>query len=247
MNAKFIFSVIVVAVLSMGTSYTLAGNDRENDFHRVQIGVSFSPNYCYRTLKGNRENTFYDLRNEREEARFGYNGGFNISFNVNKMFGIGSGIQYSDKGFRTGKGYWLSEFPDLNPDYFLDVWHITIHRFHYIEIPLKAQFSIGGEKVRFLSGIGFTTGFLVKATNTIQSNVREDMLSNDTEKYNRINLFPTMSIGIDYKITPKSSIRIEPTFWYGLLNTFKSMKESGFISEYLWSAGVNVSYLVGIK
>jgi opacity protein-like surface antigen len=242
MKAKSIFLIIVIVVLSMRTANASADNNQENDFHRIQIGVNFSPDYCYRTLSGNNNG----MRDEIEEARFGYTGGLVINFNLNKVFGIESGIQYSDKGFRTKKRDLHIDLIDGSYEW----WQRDVYHFYYIEVPLKARFVIGEQKVRFLLVAGLSPGFLVRATTTTQySYGRTRTLPNDAENYNRLNLFSTVGIGIDYKITPKSNIRIAPTYRYGLLNTSKSREESGFISESenLWSVGVNLSYLIGIK
>ena len=239
----------ILFILMLNTTFIISANgSQENDFQRIQIGVSFSPDYCYRTLRGDNETIYsiYNMRGGREEARFGYTGGLVINFNLDKVFGIESGIQYSDKGFRTEK---KKSHVDLIEGYYewreRDVYH-----FYYIEVPLKVRFVTGKRKVRFLASMGVTTGFLERATTTTQYSFGETRtLPNDAENYNRLNLFSTVGIGIDYKITPKSNIRIEPTYRYGFLNTSKSRGKSGFTSEseYLWSVGLSLSYLIGIK
>ena len=233
----------ILCIFLLNTTFIALANNQENDFRRIQIGVNFSPDFCYRTLSGDD----YNIRSEREEARFGYTGGFIVSFNHNQKCGIESGIQYSNKGFRTQKEYPQIDCSDP-PCSFNNEWHRFVYNFHYIEIPLKARITIGQQKVRFLMGLGLTPSFLAKATNTIQHyDGKKDISSNYTGDYNRFNLFATISVGVDYKITPKSSIRVEPVFQYGIWNLTKVKEESNLISEYLWSAGVNLSYLIGIK
>ena len=227
-------------LLSMIPLYSvLLGQGKSDDFHRIQLGVNFAPAYAYRTLNWDSENWILQGRNEYEIAKFGYSGGLNIYYNLNDWFGIGSGIQYANKGYRAKKVYMDEDQTDfvLNNSQ----WFRTVHRFHYVEIPLKAQFTMGKQKVRFLSGVGLTTGFLLNQTNAFQYDGGENKSENYADQYNRINLFPTVSVGVDYKITSKSNVRIEPMFQYGIVETAKSS------DEYLWSLGVNVSYLIGIK
>ena len=231
----------ILFLFLLNITFTIsAGNDQGEDFHRIQVGVNFSPDNSYRILTG--DSYDIDRRNETEKARFGYTGGLAVNFNLNKVFGIESGIQYSDKGF-SGKNYWHVDGDD---DYY-EWWQKEVHHFHYIEIPLKARFVTGERKVRFSGSIGVTTGFLVGvATTTKYSDDRKTRTKqNDAENYNRLNFFFSGSMGIDYKITQKSSIRIEPTFQYGLLSTIKSKDND--LSEHLCSVGVNISYLIGIK
>ena len=236
MQAKHILFIFLLNI----TFTILAGNDQDNDFHRIQIGVNFSPDYCYRVLIG--DDYAISRRNEREEAQFGYTGGLVVNFNLNKVSGIESGVQYSNKGF-SEKIYVSVDGFDYSYEYYLR----DIYRFHYIEVPLKARFVTGERKVRFLLSIGVITGFLMRAATQYRYE-KTGTWQNNSENYNRLNFFLTGSIGIDYKVTPKSNIRIDPVFRYGLLNTVKSKDVNNDpISEHLWSAGVNVSYLVGIK
>ena len=58
-----------------------------------------------------------------------------------------------------------------------------------------------------------------------------------TYNYNKINVSPTISLGVDYIINSMSNLRIEPTFRYGLLKTIDKP-----ITEYLWNTGINISY-----
>ena len=121
MKAKVIFSIVVVAVLSAGNN-TSANNPQENDFHHIQLGVTFSPDYCYRILG---YTPYPNSRDEMVEASFGYTGGFVVSFNPNKVYGIESGIQYS------GKGYKEYEVNDCLPLCSVNnKWDRNIYRFH---------------------------------------------------------------------------------------------------------------------
>jgi len=219
-----------------------AENSRGEEFQRIQLGVTFSPAYSYRTLKGDRENWALKLRNEDEIAKFGYSGGLNICFNRNSLFGIESGILYTNMGYRTKKRN--LNFGDDVPDHELTIRHV--YSYHYIDVPLKARLSTEWQKkVRFSTGIGVITGFLVGFTNTLQiENEKNQTSPLLTENHNRVNLSPIISAGVDYMITSKSFLRVEPVFQYGLVNTIKSEAP---ISQYLWSMGVNVSYLIGIK
>ena len=239
MKAKVIFSIVVVAVLSAGNN-TSANNTQENDFHRIRLGVTFSPAYSYRTLKGSDIHGMLNSRNDYEIAKFGYSGGLNIDYNLKSWFGIESGILYTNKGYRTKKTYLSYDDPVIGNSQ----WIRTTYSYHYIDIPLKIRFSAGWEKIRFSAAAGITTGFLAGQTNTLQFENGRDKSPNYASDYNRVNLFPTISAGMDYKVTSKSTLRLEPVFQYGLVKTSKS---EGPISDYLWSVGVNVSYLIGIK
>ena len=76
-------------------------------FNKIQLGVNFSSDINYRTLKNEGENSSTDIvlkaRNENEIPKFGYTGGVSIGLNFNRFIGIETGIQYSNKGYQTKK------------------------------------------------------------------------------------------------------------------------------------------------
>ncbi len=61
-------------------------------------------------------------------------------------------------------------------------------------------------------------------------------------KFNKFNLSPTISLGIDYTITEKFNFKIEPTFRYGILKIIDAP-----LISYLWSAGLNMSFYCTFK
>jgi hypothetical protein len=60
--------------------------------------------------------------------------------------------------------------------------------------------------------------------------------------YNRLNISPLVSAGIDWQLNHRNSIRIEPTFRYGVLKIIDAP-----LTGYLWSAGLNLSYYFGLN
>lgn len=97
--------------------------------------------------------------------------------------------------------------------------------------------------MRFITCIGATTNLLLKESQTLflyYLNRTEKSQSSDGSSYNRFNISPMVSIGLDYRLTDKMSLRIEPTFRYGLLKIIDSP-----ITAYLFNAGLNVGYYIG--
>jgi hypothetical protein len=223
---------------------------------RIFIGVSFSSDYCFRTLKNNDgsqlSSTIVDLYNKIEVAKFGFTGGVNVCYIITKHISVGLGVQYSNKGFqdkesaltfgdkidrRRGFAY------NTNPSNAnLPTSGKIIYTYNYLDIPLKVNFVVGKKKVRFISSIGLTTNLLINSKNTFVGQDStgksiKDSGSSTTSTYNRINLSPTVSCGIDYKINNKMFFRVEPTFRYGIVK----MTETP-VTQYLWNAGLNISW-----
>lgn len=246
----------IILVLTIAITTNLLGQEKQKDsptadFKKVQIGVTFSPDYCFRTLKNNNgssaSNHVMQSRNDCEIGKVGYTTGFNVIFNVNKKIGIEAGIQYSNKGYQT-KIQELTSIDMIDPKYgFINVSPGTqtqlkfIYKYYYIDIPLKVNFSFGKKKISLITSAGLTTNILVKETSTCV--LGSDKSSYSTvDGYNKVNVSPIISVGINWKLNNRNNIRIEPTFRYGVLKIINT-----HVTGYLWNAGLNISYYFGLK
>lgn len=230
---------ILIAILA---TYTTYGQDANTD-SRISIGVNFSPDYNYRTIKRNENTSGIDQaiesRNDREVAKIGYTTGLNMAIIISKNMAFETGLQYSDKGYQTKKS-------DLNFDPIPDPDNQPLmstvkfdYSYQYLGVPLKINFSLGEGDLRIISGIGVTTNFLLNAQrSTIIANPdgkKKTTKNNKTFEYNLIDLSPMISFGFDYRLNNFIRFRAEPTFRYGIIKT-----ENAPIKENLWNAGVNV-------
>ena len=153
------------------TAFSSYGQDKTKetptaDFKRVQIGINVSPDVCFRTLKNNDGSWSSDLvvdqRNKMETVKVGYTAGLNVCFNIKKFVGLETGIQYSNKGYQTKKQDLIFGQPDPS----LPKQSKFVYDFHCIDIPVKANFTIGKKKVRFFTSVGVTTNIFIKETQT---------------------------------------------------------------------------------
>jgi hypothetical protein len=231
------------------TSCRLFGQDKESstpDLKRVLIGFNVSPNICYRTLKVNDGSLLSAgivmSRNENETVKLGYSAGLNMCLNVKRSFGIEAGIQYSNTGFRSK----MMILNPLQPDPFVPNKAKSIYNFHYVDIPIKANFTTDEGKIRVFTSLGLTANFFIKETVTrvlvfCDHTDRKTGLTSESDSYNKLNFSPTMSVGIDYRINEKMNLRIEPTFRYGVLKIIDTP-----VTGYLYSGGINVVYYYGL-
>ncbi len=218
---------------------------QDNRKHKILIGYSFSSDYSYRTLSCNDGSSSGSVviksRNDIEVAKFGYATGFNILFNTTQLLGIETGIQFSNKGYRT-------KDMDLNyaiPEPGSPIKAKIIYSYQYIGIPVKARFSFGKEKVRFTSSVGFVTNFLLQVrqvNNYEYAGGKNEKKHNTLSGYKTVDISPIVSVGIDYKLNNKTHLLAEPTFRYGILKTMEAP-----VKENLWSAGLNVGIYRAIK
>ena len=88
-------TLVSLTVLGQGTNPT----------QKILIGFNFSPDFSSRTLKNNDGSSSSDLviksRKDIEIAKFGYTTGLNVCFNFSQLVGFETGIQFSNKGYKT--------------------------------------------------------------------------------------------------------------------------------------------------
>lgn len=241
---KLIFFLATILTLSV------YGQEREKKW---QIGINFSPDYCYRMLKNNNGGTMADFviatREELETPRWGYTAGLNFGYNFSKHFAIETGIQLSSKGEATDVHKVTLRFGDRIDDQYgfippsgkqITELKSSYSSYIYSEIPVRAIFLLGAKKIRFVTSLGITTNIfivaksksIVKMSDGSTATYGHDM----TTKFKTINLSPMASIGIDYKISNRINLRAEPTYRYGILKITDTP-----VTAYLWNAGLNLS------
>ena len=60
--------------------------------------------------------------------------------------------------------------------------------------------------------------------------------------FNKVDISPMLSVGVDYKLNNKIHLFAEPTFRYGVIKT----KDTP-VTEHLWNAGLNVGFYSALK
>ena len=224
---------ILIAILA---TYTTYGQDANTD-SRISIGFNFSPDYNYRTIKSTDKvpDPGFESWENKQIGKFGYTTGLFLLFKYSDKLELETGLQYSNKGYQSKQ---MDLFFETNP---LLPAKATFHySYQYLGIPVKLNMLFGEGDVRFISGIGFTTNFLLNVQNRnnfeYSDGKKETTKSKGTDGFNKIDISPMISFGIDYKLTNAINLRAEPTFRYGIIKT----KDSP-IKENLWNAGVNLA------
>jgi hypothetical protein len=234
-----------ILILSCVLLSCSAHAQKKNRVHKLFAGCNFSTDYSYRSLHNNDGSSSSDIvinARKDESAKFGYTTGLNFLIQCSDHVGFETGIQYSNKGYKTGTRS-LTYFP---PDPTLPTQQKTVATFNYIGIPLQLKFITGKNKLRFVSGIGLTTSLLLQAKQTIQYTYsdrrKETHTQNNTSFFKKIDLSPMISAGIDYTISNKIHLTAAPTFRYGVLKTTNTP-----VTESLWSAGLNAGFCYSMK
>jgi hypothetical protein len=209
---------------------------------RIQIGVNFSPDICYRELKNNNGSQSSDKiisnRDEREKASFGFTTGLNACYDINRVLSIEAGIQFSQKGYRIPP-YDLFVYPPMfNPPVTAEI----AYRYTYIDIPVRANILLGNRKIRFIGSAGVVANFFIKETSKSIVYYADDskkVSKGNSKEFENWNFSPMISAGINYCINQQMNLRIEPTFRYGVMKIIDQP-----ITAYLYNAGLNIGYYV---
>lgn len=212
-------------------------------FKKFAIGVTISPDYCFRTLKNTDGNDVYNTiinsKNTNEIPKIGYTTGINFIYFIKENLGFEFGLQYENQGFQTNPIAQSYIYP--TPTDPTEI--IYRYDYNYFNVPLKFNFNIGKKHIKLCTSAGFAFNFLTNASittiNEYQALSPSTTSSNDNSNYKKINLSPIASIGLDLKLGKRMDLKIEPTFRYGILKIIDSP-----VTEHLWNAGLNIGYFV---
>jgi hypothetical protein len=243
MKRKILFILQLLSIGAFGQETTVKTK-------RWAVGITLSPDYCYRTLGATGNGSLWESvlngYNNLEIPKFGYTAGLNVMYTLNKHFSIDAGVQYSNKGY----AYDLSTlvFGDMIdprfgftytvPSMVADHW---FYNFNFLEIPLRLVYLKGEKKTQLTASIGITPSIFLNAnerivnseTGTGQTITETIDLGNN---YTKVSWSPTISAGVQYNANDRLCIRAEPMYRYGLTSIHE-----GSIKRYLWNIGLALS------
>ncbi len=234
--------ILSLVILIFALSYAF-GQGHKKYSKKFQIGINYSPDYNYRCLTLYKENhdskIDKEIRNKYETAKYGYTTGILISLAIHSKLAFTTGLQYSNKGYQIKKS---SVANDLIVQAFRST-HFN-YSYHYIDIPLSMSYVIGKKKLQYIVSTGLTANLFINdkkfQNNNFSSNYTYIQLFIPNYNSNKLNISPTLSCGLIYRIHSKIDIRLEPTIRYQLFNTRNTV-----LSAHLWNIGMNTGIFFG--
>lgn len=212
------------------------------------IGVNFSPEMAYRTITDSKTPAVTNTFNSISSPKFSYTTGFVFNYFVSNNFFIESGLQYSNKGNKIETDGFLVEGNSIPVKDTVYSSYLTRYNIHFLGIPILFGGVFGNKKVKFYATLGVHFDFLLSLSNVNVverfdgERIKSRSFYNDNENFNRFNITPTISAGIDYSITEKTSLRVAPVFRFSALDFSKSnLSKVNF-----YNLGVNLSYFMKI-
>jgi len=229
---------ILLIFLTLFPLTTLCQSKDTTKTKRIAIGLTFSPDYSYRILRPDATSKWRaDRRDNLEIPKFGFTTGLSLLFQLNRNLTLETGLQYSNKGEKT-KNYsltWntLSEHEDLA----LPTKNTFIYHYNYLDIPIKVNYNILTNRLKFFISGGLSTNiFLFQKTTTILEYSDGHTKTNKStgSGLSRINFAAVAGLGINYELTNSLTFRIEPSYRRSITSIINAP-----IKGYLYSAGLN--------
>jgi hypothetical protein len=207
---------------------------------KFSVGLNFSPDYGYRTLKTDNltlNQLIINFRNEREKPKLGYTTGLTFNYYMNKRISFETGLLFSDKGEMFE---WIdAPFSTVsNPEPIGVNININYH-YYYLDIPLKTNiFLLTGQTKIYLSG-GISTNIFISHVSNYSIEFPDGQVKKDSrisnENFLPVNFTALGGFGISYDIKERYIIKLEPTLRYPLHSIIDAP-----IKSYLYSAGLNL-------
>lgn len=205
---------------------------------KFQLGLLYSPELSYRTLKTDTEHTWLKEKQDATDIlNFGYSAGVYFGCKFSTRLSLEIQTLYSDKGYKT-KEYIVEN--EIAYDYREKVPYkscLTYH-FHYLDIPFKLNYTIINRKLKFYSTAGVSFNIFLneeKKTDLLYKDGNSDSFhSISTNDAQEINIAILGGLGICYNLTERYSFKVEPVIKHSMNAIFNAP-----VKDYLYSVGIN--------
>lgn len=210
------------------------------------VGVSVSPDYCSRSLVDNSDGdpivpSLISVRNTLEIAKTGFTSGINARYKFSKLFSVETGLQYSNKGYKsttTNLTFNSSDPNDPTSVYF-------VYNMYHIDVPVLATFSIGSKDFLFCASAGISANFFLKETQgshvTYNDGSKKTTYTAGTNVILPANFSALFGVGVEWQINDRMSLKVQPMARIG-----SSKVIDGPIAMYLSSFGLNTGFYIGL-
>ncbi len=226
------FNIIIILFLPFGLFSQVTESVKTAKY---EIGITYSPDYCYRSLKPDAASKWIaDIRDTLEIPKFGYTTGLDFINHLNKKIAVEAAILLSDKGERTKKYSVENPISEKLPS---DI--TLINHYYYLDIPIKLNYYILTEKIKFFVTAGIsTTIFLNKKTVTVSEytdGTTAKSQSTSEPEFRRFNFAVIAGLGMDCSLSDKFNLKIEPLYRRSINSIIDAP-----IKTYFYSAGLNI-------
>lgn len=207
----------VMAVLL--SAHAMAQNSLETGKSKWRIGVSGG-------LTSNSYKKYNGYQSDWQQTkRLGATAGISGQYDLNDWFGLRADLMWTQKNYCSSRSLVPMEYNYTND---------------YIQLPVMASFSFGGDRVRGFMNVGVYGGYWIgsrvkgNASNII-SNVPNESFSQsgmiDSRRDNRFVVGCVAGAGVEVNITPRWSLQTELRYYYDTTSQVKT-EQIGYNGRY---------------
>jgi Outer membrane protein beta-barrel domain len=206
---------------------------------RISIGISFSPDYCYRFLNSRGLNSWVaDSRDTSEIPKFGYTVGVNVAWRINNRICIEAGLLYSDQSYQTKNCTLFDLNTSGKPDTLFPAISKSTYHYIYLDIPVKVNYYLLIKRAKLYITGGISLNIFLAQKSTLKIDFKDDQTktynSTITSGLTKINLAAIAGFGFSYDVTKRIYFKIEPVFRCSITPIVQAP-----LREYLYSIGLN--------
>jgi opacity protein-like surface antigen len=231
---------ILILLFIFSISSLFAGTPDSLKTRKWAIGLTYSPDYCYRVSYI--KNGDVPTTSITEKGKLGFTAGANILYRLLDRVGIEFGLLYSTKGQKIATPSVSWQTPGSNNSqstYVTSPEKLTTYTYKYLEIPLKINVYLINKRLKVYPSIGCSANiFMGKKTHTHYKS--DEGLKNETSNAFESKNIPSaefgllVGLGLSYNINKKIFVKLEPSY-----RTFVRPIIDGAISGTFYSVGAN--------
>jgi len=186
---------------------------------KFSFDIQFGPQISYRT-----RTLGFTIENDdwswADNPILTFSGGIVVYYKVSERIELGSGLVYSEKGYKQTTHLPADIVSESIPE-----MTIANNKYQFIDVPLLFVYRIKDyAKVGFSIQTGLALDYLVRIKHKVDSyfpNGRTETdigITDDREIYKNFNLSAKLGFGINYKVSNRISLGLNPMFDYNILN-----------------------------
>ena len=253
-----------LALILLLSSFLLHASDKDsdkkdsgkNEFKRFYIGISATPIFGFRYahknfvpsgLSDSQVQGVVESTNKRLEPQLGIIAGIKGGIRLTRWLAVETGIQYSQVRYNYNSDYYYNGPVYGGATYTPgDSFRTTEgDRYHYMDIPVSLNFTLGKRTVRGIISVGADLDFLIKKRVSYTYEYSDGHTVSGTyvdrnNNFRTFNVSPFLGLGADFYIKRSFVLRVMPV---AEIQTLKNINTP--ITEYLWNVGLNVSFFIG--
>lgn len=173
------YAFVLLSLLLSTIRLRICGQDLNLAHSKLSIGISYSSDYCYKSLKttDSQFNNTIHLRDSIETGRFGYTLGIPIVYKINQKWSLQSGIFYADKGEK-----YSTTFTDTSRNPTLPNKVSYVNHYTFLNLPFKADYFLMNSKFSVYITLGISANISLN-----QKRISTSTFSNGSTQTSTVN------------------------------------------------------------